>query len=636
MRHVTARMPLLLYFAALATSAPGQVDVLTAQYETARTSSNLRESVLKTSNVSAATFGRLFARDVDGAIYASPLLVTEFNVPGVGLRDIVIVCTLTNKVYAFDANDPAQSVPYWQVTLGAPRFNGGYFLGPTNGILGTPVIDRVTNTIYLAALIDKSGDFGMYVYALDLSTGQAKFNSPQRMSFTFPSGAVKTDAATWLQRAGLLLSNNVLYVAMADVREVQATTATQDGFIQAFRANDLRVKTGTFQATPTGNKGGIWQAGRGLAADAAGNLFVSTAGGFWNGTTDFGSSVVKLAPSTLSLLGYFTPSNWDYLFHHNLDISANGVTLIPGTNLAFAGGKEGVIYLINRTAPGGLEPAGGTSPVQRFQASQGCGLTDCAQNLSTAFWPHATHPYLFVWDKQDYLRSYPFDPATQRFVSWGGVAGSVRPNRTGGLAVTSLGSSAGTGVLWAYTANEDSLTRRVPGTLRAYDASDVTRELYNSDENPTRDAPGYFVKFSAPVAANGRVYVSTQTGKLQVYGLLCQTNQAANIAVTRGPFRNIPGTNRFMQQLVLTNKATFSIGGPFSVGFASLPSGISLNNARGYTSCAGPAGTPFTAAAAAPLWLKPGQSFSLNVEFTRLTSSGITYTPVVLAGSGAQ
>ena len=60
----------------------------------------------------------------------------------------------------------------------------------------------------------------------------------------------------------------------------------------------------------------------------------------------------------------------------------------------------------------------------------------------------------------------------------------------------------------------------VPGILRAYDASDLRHELWNSGVNPSHDDLGTYAKFSAPTIATGRVYVATFSGEVAVYGLL--------------------------------------------------------------------------------------------------------------------
>jgi hypothetical protein len=611
-----------------------QVDVLTAQYGNGRTGANMQESVLTSSNVNSAEFGRLFSRAVDGPIYALPLLVTQFNVPGKGLCDIVIVATLANSVYAFDADNPSQSQPYWQINLGTPLYTGSLFLGPTVGILATPVIDRTTNTIYLTAMINNSGDVGIYLFALDLATGNLKFNSPQRTVLPLSTGQQAVDATNWYQRAGLLLSNNTVYTAYTYVSNDGLTT--EHGFVQAFQSDDLSVRLASWESSPNTPHGGVWQAGRGLAADASGNLFIVTADGEWNGTTDYGNSVVELAPSTLAVQSYFTPLNWLPLYLADTDLGANGVTLIPNSSLAFTGGKQGVIYLMSQSNLGGIQTSLGSVPVQSWQASNGCGYTQCGQNLSTAYWAHATNPYLFVWDKQDYLRAYPFNQDSQQFVTTNGAVGTVLPVSTGGIVVTSNASTAGSGVLWAYTTAQSPYSAAVPGTLRAYNATNITNEIYNSDQSGARDTAGSFVKFLSPVVANGRVYLGNQSGTLQVYGLLCQTNQTSNLTVVRGPFRTVPKSTQYTQQITLTNNGANSIGGPFSIAFGALPAGVTVVNPNGTTSCAAPADSPWIAATAAPLWLQPGQSFSVTVTFNRTGSAGVTYTPAVLAGSGGQ
>ncbi len=55
--------------------------------------------------------------------------------------------------------------------------------------------------------------------------------------------------------------------------------------------------------------------------------------------------------------------------------------------------------------------------------------------------------------------------------------------------------------------------------LHAYDANDISRELYNSEENSDRDRAGISVRFTIPSVVNGRVYVGARN-EVDVYGLL--------------------------------------------------------------------------------------------------------------------
>jgi hypothetical protein len=648
-----ARVAILALF--LATALSAQVDVLTAQYSNRRTSANMRENLLNAGNVNASQFGKLFSRPVDGPIYALPLIVTNFKMPDGAVHDLAIVATLNNSVYAYDADDPARAEPYWHVQLGTPIYTGELYLGPMIGIVATPVIDRSTNTIYLTAIVNiaaASGgyDAGSFLFALDLSTGALKYNSPQRIVLPLATGEQQTDATAWLQRAGLLLSDGAVYVGYTYVSD--DLLAIEHGFVQAFQADDMSVRLASWESSPNTPHGGVWQAARGLAADRFGNLFVATGDGEWNGTTDFGNSVVQLHPRTLTVENYFTPSNWEALFQADIDLGAGGVTLMPNTNLAFTGGKEGVIYLMDRSNLGGLQNnptpddsdkpghnfqrpwnfqgflkhGNGLVPLQSFHASHGCGFTNCGQHLSTAYWANRFHPYLFVWDKGDILRAYPFDQAFRRFRTHQSTVGPVQVNDTGGIVVTSDGSKPRSGVVWAYTASESPFTAAVPGTLRAYDATDITKEIYNSNQNPTRDATGSFVKFLSPVVANGRVYVGNQSGTMEVYGLLCQADQSRNLQV-----RSHDDT------IIVTNNSGDAIAGPFSIVFDGLPDGVTVAGAGGVTSCAEPAGKPWIAVPDAPLWLENGESFRVQVTFSQAADKRLRhYNPIVLAGAGAQ
>jgi len=228
------------------------------------------------------------------------------------------------------------------------------------------------------------------------------------------------------------------------------------------------------------------------------------------------SSAVKLAGPSLKVADWFTPKNHEYLFLNNIDLSAGGVTLIPNSPLMFSG-KEGVIFLLNRDDMGKLEGAT-RGAIQRFQASNGCGQKDCAQTLGTAFWGREHDGVLYVWDRRDVLRAYNF--VNNRFVTTPAAVSTVKPGMTGGPTVSANGSDVSSGIVWAVTTQSTRSGGRAPGTLRAFRASNVSQEIYNSDINHARDALGDFTKFAPPVVANGKVYVPTQSKTVTVYGLL--------------------------------------------------------------------------------------------------------------------
>ena len=96
------------------------------------------------------------------------------------------------------------------------------------------------------------------------------------------------------------------------------------------------------------------------------------------------------------------------------------------------------------------------------------------------------------------------------------AANPVRFSRIG-MTISANGRREDTGILWETTGDYNEGT---PGTLHAYDASNLANEIWNSDMNPVRDQMGPVTKFVPPTVANGKVYVPTSDNTVAVYGLL--------------------------------------------------------------------------------------------------------------------
>jgi hypothetical protein len=145
---------------------------------------------------------------------------------------------------------------------------------------------------------------------------------------------------------------------------------------------------------------------------------------------------------------------------------------------------------------------------------------------------------------------------------------------TGGSSVSANGSDVASGIVWAVTTQFEK-GDHIPGTLHAFRASDVTQEIYNSDMNSARDALGDFTRFAPPVVANGKVYVTTQSKAVNVYGLLCGTDVSSRVSVDTGR-RN--AARKFLHAI--------------NYGENNLTPGVTSTSATGATSCASPAGRP--------------------------------------------
>src|ERR1039458_439890 len=338
----TLQILCLLLLLALPTSAPAQ-NVLTQHNDNFRTGANLSESILTVSNINVSQFGMLFSRVVDGQIYAQPLYVSGLMISG-QVHNVVYVGTEHDSVYAFDADDPAASNPLWQVSLGTSvpiaDFSNCTDLQPEVGITGTPVIDLTSSTMYVVAKTVVGSTHFQQLHALDLVTGQDKFGGPVSIQGSVPgTGAGSSDGILTFDplyqhsRAGLLLLSNTVYVAFGS----HCDYGNYTGWLFGYNATNLQQTT-IFCTTPNAGDGpidgggGIWGSGMGPAADASGNIYVTTGNGRLDmntGGVDLGDSLIKLSVSngTLVVADWFSPHNQANMYTNDLDLGARGLRL---------------------------------------------------------------------------------------------------------------------------------------------------------------------------------------------------------------------------------------------------------------------------------------------------------------------
>ena len=516
--------------------AAAQVNVLTANYNNARTNANLNERVLNSVNVSAAQFGKLFTLPVDGFITAQPLYSQNVAIPGKGTHNVVYVATMHNSVYAFDADTQGDS--FWHVNLGSPVPAADYAMDDVEeiGILSTPVIDSATNTIYAVAHTKENGEYIYRLHALDITTGAEKFGAPVVIDITVPgtshwdsqNGKMLFLPKQHLQRTGLLLLNHVVYAGFGSHGDISMF----HGWFVGYNAANVQQQVYAFLTSPDGWGASIWQAGRGPAADDQGHIYVSTGNGSFDNAANFGESFVKLDSSSghLSATDWFTPEDWSTLNDLDNDLGSCG-PLLTASGMLIGGGKEGVLYVIDRNQMGHNQ-AGNGQIVQSFPAI-GFGI------FNMAYWERPGNPVVYLHAYNDTFKAFRMTNGrfeTQPFAKSSFNAGLPWD----GMAISSNGNAEYSAVLWV-TSNARGI-RNGPGTLHALSASNIGEELWNSDMNAARDSLGTLAKFVAPTVANGKVYVATFSHRLAVYGLLSHTqligdvvNSASNLGGTVAP-----------------------------------------------------------------------------------------------------
>src|ERR1035437_9923528 len=296
-----------------------QVNILTANGNNDRNNSNLQETQLSPATVTASAFGKLGVFPVDGQVYSQPLVVSGLSIPGKGTHNVVFVTTMHNSVYAFDADAMSPVSTLWQVNLGpsvpASLLYGSPWGGDISneaGILSTGVIDLQRGVLYVAADVLQYGAPVFYLHALDLATGAERLNGPVALTASVPGtgsearpdGTVPFDPMQHIQRPGLLLANNSVYVSFGS----HGDQDPYHGWMLGYDASDVSRQLGVYISTRDGNAGSFWQSGRGPAADELGNIYAVTANGDYDGIRNFSQSFLKLPAKGSAPLDWFTPS----------------------------------------------------------------------------------------------------------------------------------------------------------------------------------------------------------------------------------------------------------------------------------------------------------------------------------------
>ncbi|MEO8960375.1 MAG: hypothetical protein ABI325_00745, partial [Ginsengibacter sp.] len=484
-------------------NSDAQVNVLMNHNDLKRTGWNNKETVLAPDNVNSGNFGKIFSRVVDDQIYAQPLVLSNVLIKG-GYRNIVIVATVNNSIYAFDADDASITNPYWysnltyNPTLYRPVKNtdmtgacsGNYKDFAANmGIVGTPAIDTITNTLYVvsrsATKTSSQRVFVQYLHAISISTGKEKPGSPVYITATYPGtgngsvgGTLTFNQQKQNQRPGLLLYNGLVYICWAS----HCDWTPYQGWVMAYDATTLQQKY-VYNTVPNGGLAGIWMSGQPPSVDDAGNIYVTTGNGTTgsgsnpNDTTNRGSSLLKLSDTSgvLRVVDFFTPMNYTYLNNYDLDYGVDGVLLIPGTHLSLSGSKEGRLFLIDNNNMGGTT-VDNSNVLQTLNVANTATSNTRHLHGSPVYFKDAYgHEYVYAWSEGSFLKQFPFVRSTMRFDTINQKVGNtVLPNGMPGamLSLSSNGTQQGTGILWAnHSINGNANHANVPGILQAFDAT---------------------------------------------------------------------------------------------------------------------------------------------------------------------
>lgn len=457
------------------------------------------ELALTPSNVNVNTFGLSWTASVDGWVDAQPLYINALTVNGAP-HNVVFIATANDSVYAFDADSGAQ---LWQVSLipaGATAVVSstvGFTSTPQIGVLGTPVIDPSTSTMYVVAETSEQSStyFPHRLHALDLATGSEKFGGPVLVNDPQMAPMHK------LQRTGLTLANGNIYFGIGSMQDMQP----YHGLVFAFNAQTL-AEEAAWVTTPTGSEGGIWMGSAPPAIDGDGNIYVTTGNGTLDGSTNFGEAAVKLSPG-LQVLDYFAPYNYATYNASDVDLGSGTIMVVPDQTGShphelIACGKPTPVYVLDRDNLGQL----GTSSdniIQRLDNQVGAfsAATNSVQACFTG--PAMWGQNVYFGGKYDVLKMFTLDPSTGLLSAAPASQGTLAYGYPGADPVVSSNGTAN-GIVWTIDTKTNALI--------ANDAANLATTLFTG----TLSAPT--IRWTVPTVVNGHVYVGEE-GKVFGFGL---------------------------------------------------------------------------------------------------------------------
>jgi hypothetical protein len=515
-------LPALFLIAILCTVASAQ-DVLTYHNNTARTGLDNKETVLTLTNVNSSTFGKLFTVPADGLVDAQPLILNAITIAGVA-HNLLIVASEHGTVYAYDA-DTGSSL--WHITTlksgeTTSDNRGCSQVTPEIGITSTPIIVRPNTgnpVIYVVAMSkDHSGAYHQRLHALDATSGAELHSGPVDISAKYPGkgdnssgGFVIFDPGQYKERAGLLITNNTLYLAWASHCDIRPYT----GWIMGYNLTTL-AQTTVLNVTPNGNEGAIWGSGAGMAADGSGNIILLDANGLFDTSLnssgfpsqgDYGNAFLRVTTKNgLAVADYFEMDNEQSENNSDVDLGSGGTLLLSQKDstgktwqLAVGAGKDSNLYLVDRTNLG------------KFSSTKNNIYQELSGVLPGGVWsmPAFANGNIYYGPVGSPILAFHFQNAKLLTTP---SAKTVNAFDYPG-ATPSISNNAGQNtIVWAA----ENVN---PALLHAYNAKTLV-EIYNTNQaSNSRDHFGTGNKFITPTIANGKVYVGTTTG-VGVFGLL--------------------------------------------------------------------------------------------------------------------
>lgn len=485
------------------------------------------EPGLSPATVQSSSFGQLFNKQLDGDIYAQPIVS----------NGVLLVVTETNNIYGLS---PATGEQLWSKNVGPPLPATALpcsDLAPDIGITSTPVVDAATGTAYIMAKTWDGTNAVWKLHALDIHTGAERSGWPVTISGNADNHpSVAFNPKTQLQRPGLLLLNGAVYAAFGSHCDI----SPYQGWV-------FGVSTGTHAVTAkwvdtSGLDGaGIWQSGGGLISDGSNQIIVATGNAFGvnYGTTpvlgsnppaDLGEAVVRLTVQSngqLKPTDFYIPADAAQLDSWDADLTSGGPIALPkqyfGTTahsrLLTIIGKQGYLVTLDRDNLGGYRngPSLSDKVVQKLGRYGGVWSRPAAWPGGGGYlWvPTSTGGGNIAGGAGHSGKLMAFKYAVDGNGNPGFTAPVESPDAFGAYSgspvITSDGTDPDSGVVWIEWA-ANNLGQQAQ--LRAYKAIPSGGQLVQLGVWPI----GNSTNFSSPGVSGNRIYVGTRGGQIKAFG----------------------------------------------------------------------------------------------------------------------
>ena len=317
--------------------------------------------------ITAANVGRLRLTQVQlgGTADSSPVYA----------GGLFVVTTSYGRTIAVDA---ATARIRWRFT--PPGYSS--WAGTAQITNSSPLIDG--GSVYAAAPNGR-------IYKLDLRTGRQVWS----VAITRLPGREKIGTPLNLSR-GLVLATTGGYYGDAPPYQghVAAIDAASGRLVHVWNALCSDQLSLLDPSSCRQNGAAIWARAGVVVEPGSGKLLVATGNGNWNGSTNWGDSVLELSPDASRLLQNWTPANQHQLNKSDSDLGSTAPALL-GSGLAVQGGKDSLLRLLSLRRLNGTPAAGARTggELQRIATPGGHGLFS-----APAVWQAGGRTWLFVAD----------------------------------------------------------------------------------------------------------------------------------------------------------------------------------------------------------------------------------------------